>query len=292
MTVIRWLGQACFLILTVGGAHVLIDPPNPQVGYHLTAHSIPADLVLVSHSHPDHSYTAAAASTERGAPKVIGPIPRPTPPYTDSHGDATYSFGVPGLPADKVTATRIFAYHDNVQGKQRGTDTITVLQTGGLRICHMGDIGQLTLSQPQIKAIGRVDVLMIPVGGFYTVDGIQAAALVDELHPRVIIPMHYRTAALNADLKAKLAPPDEFLSAMAGKATVVRVKARDLRLSASTLPATPTIYLLPYAGNATSTSRGHVITPKGRRGQPHHRRTGPGGPPRHAPKASPKRRGR
>ncbi len=245
MTVIRWLGQACFLLLTLGGAHVLIDPPAPPTGYHIAAHSIPADLVLVSHEHSDHNYIQAAASTERAAPKIIQPLPLETlTPLNYKQG--TYSFGARALSADQVLFTRIPAYHDNVQGQERGQDTLTVIETGGLRIAHLGDIGELSLTPEQVAALGRIDVLMIPVGGFFTVDGSQAAALVDQLHPRVIIPMHYRTQALAPQLKTKLAPADVFLLAMRGKAKVVHVSARDLKLSPATLPKTPTIYLLRY----------------------------------------------
>lgn len=246
MTIIRWLGQACFLITTLGGAHVLIDPPGPSVGYHVTAHSIPADIVFVSHQHPDHNYVAAAKPTERGAPEFVSPLPPPTPPNVEEYGDLSYTFGATGLPAEKVEARQVFAFHDNVEGKQRGPDTILVLQTGGLRIVHMGDIGQKALTPEQVTAIGRVDVLMIPVGGFFTVDGAEAAVLVDQLKPRVIIPMHYRTQMLSADLKSKLHTRDEFLSAMQGKAQVVYAKARDLKLSPKTLPKTPTVYVLRY----------------------------------------------
>ena len=63
MLIIRWLGQACFLLSTLTGTHILIDPPNPQVGYHVAAHSIPAGVVFVSHEHPDHNYTDAARGT-------------------------------------------------------------------------------------------------------------------------------------------------------------------------------------------------------------------------------------
>ncbi len=243
MTVIRWLGQACFLILTLGGTHVLLDPPNPQVGYSITAHSIPADLVFVSHEHPDHNYVAAATVTERGSTRVIPPIPL-TDQEVETFG--TYAYGPGGAEEDHIPFHRVWAYHDDALGKQRGPDTITVIETGGLRIVHMGDIGELQLTADQVKDIGRVDVLMLPVGGFFTVDGTQAAALVDQLKPRVIIPMHYRTAALNADLKGKLAPPTAFLTAMKGKADIVIARARDLKLSPKTLPKTPTIYLLRY----------------------------------------------
>jgi len=245
MTIIRWLGQACFLLLTLGGARVLIDPPAPSIGYHVVAHSIPADLVLVSHEHSDHNFVAAAAPTKRAAPRIIQPLAlQALAPLHYKQG--TYSFGPGALAADRVVFTRIPAFHDNVRGQERGPDTLTLIESGGLRIAHLGDIGELTLTPEQVNALGRIDVLMIPVGGYFTVDGNQAAALVAQLHPRVIIPMHYRTQASTHELKTKLAPADVFLLAMRGKANVVHVSARDLSLSPATLPKTPTIYILRY----------------------------------------------
>ncbi len=243
MLIVRWLGQACFLLTTLAGSHILIDPPHPEVGYHIAAHSIPANVVFVSHEHPDHNYVEAAAAVGGTPPRVIQPLPLS---QGNMHENGTYSFARSGAEADKFTFERISAYHDNNGGSQRGPDTITVLQTGGLRVCHLGDLGQLALTPAQIKAIGHVDVLMIPVGGFFTIDGPQAAVIVRQIHPRVILPMHYRTPALNPDLRTKLAPPDSFLTAMQGHAKVVHVSARDLRLSPKTLPKTPTIYLLRY----------------------------------------------
>ncbi len=249
MTVIRWLGQACFLITTLMGTRILLDPPHPQIGYHISAHSIPANLVLVSHEHPDHNFTDAASPVDGEPPRIIPPLPL-APVSADGTVTAEsqtgeYRFGPQGGEVDKVTFKRISAYHDNVGGAKRGPDTITVLTTrDGLRIVHMGDIGELTLDASQVAAIGRVDVLMIPVGGFYTVDGPQAAALVGQLHPRVIIPMHDRTQALNPDLRAKLAPPTAFLQALRDR--VVYVRARDLKLSPATLPKSPTVYILRY----------------------------------------------
>lgn len=161
MTIIRWLGQACFLLMTLGGTHILLDPPNPQVGYAISAHSLPADLVFVSHEHPDHNYVQAATGTTRGPQRVIQPIPL-TGQEVETLG--TYSYGPAGVEADKIPFHRIAAYHDDKNGALRGPDTITVLQTGGLRIVHLGDIGQAQLRPDQIKDIGRVDVLMIPVG--------------------------------------------------------------------------------------------------------------------------------
>ena len=231
--VIRWLGQACFLLTTIGGSHILIDPPHPEVGYHIVAHSLPADMVFVSHEHPDHNFAEAAS----GTPALIAPLTKPGPTQS---GVVDAAVGV------VFRYTRLFAYHDNVHGVKRGPDTITVIETNGLRICHLGDLGQLALTPYQITAIGRVDVLMIPVGGFFTINGTQAAAIVQQLHPRVILPMHYATPALNSDLREKLATNLAFLAAMKGHAAVVSIHSRDLSLSPKTLPKTPTIYLLRY----------------------------------------------
>jgi L-ascorbate metabolism protein UlaG (beta-lactamase superfamily) len=257
MTIIRWLGQACFLITTLMGTKILIDPPHPQVGYHITAHSIPANLVFVSHEHSDHNFRAAAESVHGLSPTFIAPLPLAKPgedgSETTETETGTYTIGPKDpseptitYPVDTVSYKQISAYHDNVGGSLRGPNTITVIKTGGLRIVHMGDIGELNLAYNQLHEIGHVDVLMIPVGGFYTVDGSEAAAIVAELTPRVIIPMHYRTAVLNADLKSKLAPPDAFIRAMRGTAKIVYIRARDLKLSPKTLPATPTVYILRY----------------------------------------------
>jgi L-ascorbate metabolism protein UlaG (beta-lactamase superfamily) len=240
MIVFRWLGQACFLLFLPGGIHVLIDPPHPQVGYSISAHSIPADLVFVSHEHMDHNYVEAAAPTVRGRPRVISPLAGPG----EQTGDYEENTLDPGAPTIKFS--RIFAYHDNVQGADRGIDTITCLKTNGLRIVHLGDLGQLSLTPEQIKEIGPCDVLMIPVGGFFTIDGAQAVAIVNQLHPRVIIPMHYQTPALNADLQGKLGPVTAFLEAIRGQAAIKTVAARDLKLSAATLPGRQTVYVLRY----------------------------------------------
>lgn len=282
MLIIRWLGQACFILSTLAGPHalsgvrILIDPPAPMVGYPIAAHSIPAGVVFVSHDHPDHNYVEAARGTSgafgpggtpgTGRYNIIRPSANPTAQQFDVLADSFSPRRIPIAPAPvpgwektgdvnaamegqkplMVSYERIFAYHDNVQGAKRGTDIITVCQTGGLRVCHLGDLGQLALTPTQVKEIGHVDILMIPVGGFFTIDGPQAAAIVRQLHPRVILPMHYQTPALNPDLRTKLAPPDSFIKAMQRQANIVHVNARDLRLSPRTLPKTPTIYLLRY----------------------------------------------
>jgi L-ascorbate metabolism protein UlaG (beta-lactamase superfamily) len=216
-------------------ASVLIDPPHPEVGYPIKEGSVPAEIVFVSHEHPDHNWDAAAQNPH----KLVAPLTKP--------GYESGKYTYPGEdPAEGLSFQRIFSYHDNEQGTLRGTNTITVFSSNGLRICHLGDLGQLKLTPKQLELIGHVDILMIPVGGYYTIDGKQAVAIVEQLRPRVILPMHYRTPALNADLQSKLHPLDEFLSAMKGKAQVINPGSKSLSFTRSSLPAKPTIYVLKY----------------------------------------------
>lgn len=234
-TVIRWIGQACFLITTLSGMQVLIDPPHPEVGYAISADSIPASIVFVSHEHSDHNFVEAA----KDHPTIVQPLKAP------GELQGVYQHDSNGV-TDTIRWERVFAYHDNEHGRIRGPDTITLMQIDGLRICHLGDLGQHALTSEQLHAIGRVDVLMIPVGGFFTIDARQAVPIIDQLHPRVIIPMHYRTPAVNAMLQARLHPIAEFEEAMAGHARIVPVSSRDLVLSPDSLPDEPTVYILRY----------------------------------------------
>jgi L-ascorbate metabolism protein UlaG (beta-lactamase superfamily) len=232
---LRWIGQACFVITGFHGLRILIDPPHPQVGYDVSAHSIPASAVFVSHEHFDHNYVEAA----EGSPVIVEPLSSPAP---DVHG----GIAAPGDKPARIDYTRIFAYHDNEQGTLRGPDTMTVFDVDGLRILHMGDIGQLRLSPEQLASIGHVDVVMIPVGGFYTVDAGQAAAIVAQIKPKIVIPMHYQTPALERDLRDKLQPVSEFLRVMAPIADEVHESARDLSLDPKRLPKRLTVYVLKY----------------------------------------------
>jgi L-ascorbate metabolism protein UlaG (beta-lactamase superfamily) len=233
--ILHWIGQACFVITSMHGLRILIDPPHPEVGYAISAHSIPATAVFVSHEHFDHNFTDAA----EGNPVIVQPIQTPGP---DIHG----SIPAPGDTPSRIDYTRIFAYHDNEQGRLRGPDTMTVMNIDGLRILHMGDIGQLQLTPQQLASIGHVDVLMIPVGGFFTIDAPQAAAIAAQIKPQVIIPIHYQTPALAPELRDKLHPVSEFVQVMAPTANIVTVKDRDLTLDPNHLPKRLTVYILRY----------------------------------------------
>ncbi len=189
---LRWFGQSAFLL--AGERRVLIDPFGTLEG--LAARGIEfgypplteveADLVLITHEHPDHNAAEAAA----GSPRVI----RSTAGRLES-------------PLGEVVA--IASEHDAAAGTQRGPNTIFCFSLDGLRICHLGDLGQDELRPAQRQAIGSVDLLFVPVGGGPTLDGTAAAEVVAQLRPRLVVPMHYRTAAINF-----LEPVDGFVAAL------------------------------------------------------------------------------
>lgn len=170
---ITYLGHATFVI-DGDGSKILIDPYDDKVGYPIP--SVDADAVLVSHEHGDHANVAMA----KGKPEVVRGL---------SDGDWRK---ISKHPLGKVAVSSVATYHDDTQGSQRGRNTIFILETEGLRIVHLGDLGHL-LDRAQATAIGHPDVVMIPVGGHYTIDAAQAKQVLDELQPRVVIPMHYKT---------------------------------------------------------------------------------------------------
>ncbi|MDP4006989.1 MAG: MBL fold metallo-hydrolase [bacterium] len=188
---IVWKGQACFQIGISKGKQdqvkILIDPFEDSLGLRLSPQE--ADIVLVTHSHFDHNNVKVV----RGTPFVI-----------DSPGE--YEVKV-------VFVHGIATFHDDVQGKERGLNTVYTLSAECITLCHLGDFGQKELTPEQVEKIGQVHVLMIPVGGIYTVNGKEAGKIISQIEPNIIIPMHYALPGL----KVKLAPVDEFLHAMGKK---------------------------------------------------------------------------
>jgi L-ascorbate metabolism protein UlaG (beta-lactamase superfamily) len=197
---IRWYGQSAFLL--TGEQSVFIDPFGDMSGaasrgmqFDYPAIEANAEVVVVTHEHVDHNGVEAVG----GDPAVV----RSTAGKHDS-------------PAGPVTL--VASEHDRAAGTERGPNTIACFTLDGLRVCHLGDLGQGELRPEQIEAIGEVDVLFIPAGAGPTIGGEEAAAVVRRLRPRLVVPMHYRTEALNF-----LDPPDEFLDALG--ATVERLEA-------------------------------------------------------------------
>ena len=170
--IIRCIGHAEFLIELENGIRIVTDPYDGSCGYPVV--KTPADVVLVSHGHHDH----CAVENVTGAQQII---------------DAPGLYDI----AEGVKVLAVEADHDEAGGSKRGKTLLFCLMAEGLRVMHMGDLGHMP-DQTQLNALGTADVLMIPVGGFYTIDAPMAAQVAKALQARVVLPMHYKTRA-NAD---------------------------------------------------------------------------------------------
>lgn len=161
--------HACFTVATASTT-LLLDPCDPTTGF--TLKDIPADAVLCSHGHRDHSYAEAAA----GNPAVL-------------NSPGTYAVG-------DFSVTMIPCWHDEEQGAKRGRNLVSVLEAEGLRVVHLGDLGHLPDEELYAK-IGTPDVLLIPVGGVFTIDAEKAKTVTDRINPKLVIPMHYADEKLD-----------------------------------------------------------------------------------------------
>jgi len=164
---IKWLGHACFVITSSGGTKIITDPFLVDRGIHYSPINEEADIVLVSHDHWDHNNISAV----EGKPVII----------KDSGIHIVKSIEFKG----------VATYHDNSSGKDRGPNNIFCFCLDKINICHLGDLGH-TLSQQQIIDTGKVDILLIPVGGNYTINATDANDLCDKLKPKLVIPMHFK----------------------------------------------------------------------------------------------------
>jgi L-ascorbate metabolism protein UlaG (beta-lactamase superfamily) len=218
---VRWYGQSAFSFRD--GGTVFVDPFGDMSGAaargirfdYPPIRDATADLLLVTHEHRDHNAVEAIG----GDPVVI-----------------RAQAGRHESPVGEVVG--VASEHDRAAGSERGANTIFVFPLGGLRICHLGDFGQAALRPEQREAIGEVDVLVVPAGGGPTIGGAEAAALVRELSPRLVIPMHYRTDQVNF-----LEPPDSFLEALG--APVERMDASEADVEAHLGDtAAPTVLVL------------------------------------------------
>ena len=209
---IKWLGQSCFLITNDRGINILTDPFDETLGYRMTKEKI--NIITISHEHYDHNNTMGI----KGKPVVLkGPVQR------DTH---------------KIKFQGVFSYHDSVFGKYRGENIIFLIKTDNMGICHLGDLGHL-LDENQLKEIGIVDILFIPVGGYYTINHSQADQLIEQVKPKIVIPMHYKTDAI----KWSIDPLSYFLDK---KKNIHLVQDKYLEITSDTLPENTTIYVLKY----------------------------------------------
>lgn len=170
---IKYLGHSSFLLTDNAGTSIVTDPYAPQVGFKMP--KVEADAVTLSHQHFDHNYASAVG----GNPQIF---------------DKAARYKVGG-----VEICGVKSFHDSVQGKMRGENIIFKFRIDGLNICHLGDLGE-ACSPELISAILPADILLIPVGGNYTIDAQTAKTYVEKINPRYVIPMHYRTAGGTVDI--------------------------------------------------------------------------------------------
>ncbi|MEW6026485.1 MAG: MBL fold metallo-hydrolase [Planctomycetota bacterium] len=220
---IKWFGHSAFAITSLPGRQtgssgktILTDPYEPggyngAVGYKPIVFK--PDIVTLSHNHPDHNYTKPFSKATIIAEK----------------GDYNVA---------EIKITGIPAWHDPNQGAQRGNNLIFVLEIDGLRIAHCGDLGH-TLPDKDVAALGKIDILLIPVGGYFTIDATQATTVLEKVKPKIVIPMHYKTEVLDFPI----AGVDEFLS---GKKNIKRITDSDVSVAKETLPSETEIWVLPY----------------------------------------------
>ncbi len=212
---IKWLGHASFMITLDAGTKIITDPyvVGGNIKYGEIKES--ADIVLISHEHGDHNNAAAV----RGNPEVVK--------------------GTVSKEVKKIKFKGTPTYHDMSSGSQRGNNTIFCFEVDGIRVCHLGDLGH-QLDNKQVTELGKIDILLIPVGGFYTIDAKVATEVCSKLAPKVIMPMHYR----NDKCSQPTAGVDEFLQ---GKAGVSRPDASEAGFKQGELPATTQIIVLKPA---------------------------------------------
>lgn len=176
---ISWFGQSCFRIEAKEGS-ILMDPFAKEIG--LKPPRIKDDVITVSHQHFDHNNVA------------------------DANPEA-FIIQNPGEYEKQGIAIRgIASFHDDKSGAERGPNTIYVVKAEEMTLCHLGDLGH-ALSDAQVEAIGDVDILMIPVGGTYTIDAKKAAEVIGQIEPKIIIPMHYKVPGLEVSLDG----PEKFV---------------------------------------------------------------------------------
>ena len=188
---ITYLGHSCFKLKSTG-ATVVTDPYENSLGFNLP--SVSADVVTVSHDHGDHNNIKAVSRTAR----------RDRPFVIDEIGE----YEILG-----VSVFGVASYHDDEEGAKRGKNRIFSILIDGVSVVHLGDLGH-QLSDKQVEQINGVDVLLVPVGGVYTIDPAGAAKVVADLEPAMVVPMHYKTDKHNPEAFGGLAGVDEFLKEM------------------------------------------------------------------------------
>ena len=215
---IKWYGHAAFLITSDQGTKIMIDPYEPgafggQLSYGKIRDQV--DLVLTSHDHADHNYTKDLP----GTPQIV-----------KGSGSKT---------AKGISIKGISTFHDPSKGSERGANTIFTFKIDNIKLCHLGDLGHL-LSDKELAEIGPVDILLIPVGGFFTIDPNEATRVAEQIKPKILIPMHFKTAKCGFPI----APVEDFLK---GKSNAKRTKTSEVTIDKATLPQQMEIVVLEHA---------------------------------------------
>jgi L-ascorbate metabolism protein UlaG (beta-lactamase superfamily) len=214
---IRWNGHASFTITAANGTMIVTDPYEPGgFGGGIMYEPVDdrADIAVVSHEHADHNWVKSLA----GRPQVV-------------KGSAE---------AKGIKFIGLSLHHDQSQGKERGRNTVFAFEVDGVRICFAGDLGH-QLSPEDLKQLGKIDLLLAPVGGFFTIDAAGASQLVEAMKPKVMIPMHYKTEKC----AFPIAPVDDFLKRMT---MVKRLGLSELEIKPDKLPAKgPEIWVFEHA---------------------------------------------
>lgn len=208
---LQWLGQSCFKLAAKSPngdvVFIITDPYQPKYG--LKKLRLSSDIVTLSHEHEDHANLAAIKGTSN------------TPQPFVIKGPGEYEF-------KNIFVYGIDSWHDNENGSKRGPNTIYVISAEGITITHLGDLGQKELSAEQLEYIENTDILLIPVGGTFTINAKEAANLVSQIEPRIVIPMHYKIPGLKLDI----ASADKFIKEIGNK----KEEMDKLRISKKDLP--------------------------------------------------------
>jgi len=212
MVLIKWFGHACFEIRN--NVSIVTDP-HDGVSLGLKPPEAKADIILVSHTHYDH-YNGVDLVKKSDSEILVSFV-----------GEKT----VKG-----VKIRGIKTYHDPNFGAQRGENVVYVFDLEGITFCHLGDLG-MQLGTDTVEKIGKVDVLFLPVGGTYTIDAEAASLILEQMKPKIAIPMHFKTPGL----KLNIASVEKFI---AGKRHVKRFSLSEYEVNKETLPQETTIIVL------------------------------------------------
>ncbi len=215
---ITYLGHSCFKLKNKAGLVIYLDPFKSE----MTGLPLPkdvADVVTVSHSHEDHSNIGV----------ITGPASRPSTFYVDREGE----YEIAGV---QISAMRTF--HDKNNGADRGKNLVINIIMDGIHIVHLGDIAH-SLSESQIEKLGTVHVLMVPVGGTFTLDANEAMEMIKDVQPSYAIPMHFKTSVSKID---ELTTLDTFLEK--NKFPVSGETVHKIKIEESSLPDDTQVLLM------------------------------------------------